>query len=107
VVSLRTDPAIACDGTVKKHAPVTGHEVALHTNHPSAAQFRRTVAQKANRNDTFRDLCLNTLWATSAPGQPPINAKTWSVFSGVRHVPRRAADLSIPYAMPAATLAVR
>ena len=84
-----------------------GHEASLHNNHPSAPQFRATVAQNANLNDTFRDLCRNTLWATRAPGQPPINAKTWSVFSGVRHVPRRAADLSIPYAMPAATLAVR
>ena len=82
------------------------HDAVFHNNHPSAPQFRTTVAQKASRNDTFRDLCRNTLWATSAPGQPPSNASTWSVFSGVRHEPRRAAALSSPYAMPAATLAV-
>ncbi|CAA0081700.1 Uncharacterised protein [Halioglobus japonicus] len=64
----------------------------------NAPQFTITVNQNTLRKDVFLDLCRSACWATSAPGQPPINDSRCSFFSGVLQSPSLAAVLSKAYA---------
>ena len=62
---------------------------------PNIAKLANTVSQKITTNDVFWVLCRKRSCAITAPGQPPTRDKKCSVFSGVRHFPDMAADLSL------------
>src|SRR5215831_7288728 len=60
---------------VRRHAAPRIDAIALDpagdASHNRPPMFSSTVAQNANWNDDFLDLCRNTCIATRAPGQPP------------------------------------
>src|SRR5688572_24698799 len=87
------------------HRPARNAAPLSVSNQPSTRQFTITVTQNTLWNVALLDLCRKTLWANSAPGQPPMSPNRCSVLSAVLQRPKRAADLSNAYAPKATALA--
>jgi hypothetical protein len=60
-----------------------------------AATLIATLNQNKTRNGVLLDLCRSSCCAMNAPGQPQAKPNSKSVFSGMRHLPEIAADLSM------------
>jgi hypothetical protein len=58
--------------------------------------FNTTIAQNMMRKLLLYDLWRNKRCANNAPGQPQHNSRICSVFSGIRHKPFCALNLSSP-----------